>query len=48
MSDYTFASAVDLARLIKSRKVSSVEMLEHYLARVDKLNSSINAVIAQK
>ena len=47
MSDYTFASAVDLARLIKTRQVSSVEMLEHYFARVDKYNGPINAVIAQ-
>jgi amidase len=47
MSDYTFASAVDLARLIKARKVSSVEMLEHYFNRVDAHNAPINAVIAQ-
>jgi len=47
MTDYTFASATDLARLIKTRQVSSTEMLEHYLKRVDQYNGPINAVIAQ-
>ncbi len=47
MTDYTFASATDLARLIKARKISSVELLEHYFARVDAHNGPINAVIAQ-
>jgi amidase len=47
MTDYTFASATDLARLIKAREISSVELLEHYLRRVDAHNGPINAVIAQ-
>ena len=47
MTDYTFASATDLARLIKAREISSVELLEHYFRRVDAHNGPINAVIAQ-
>ena len=47
MTDYTFASATDLVRLIKTRQISSSELLEHYLTRVDQYNGPINAVIAQ-
>ncbi len=46
MADVTFAAANDLVRLIKTRAISSVELLEHYLARIDKYNKPINAVIA--
>jgi Asp-tRNA(Asn)/Glu-tRNA(Gln) amidotransferase A subunit family amidase len=33
--------------LIKSRQISSSELLKHYLERVDQYNGPINAVIAQ-
>ena len=46
MADVTFAAANDLVRLIKTRAISSAELLEHYLARIDKYNEPINAVIA--
>ncbi len=46
MADLTFAAANDLVRLIKTRAISSAELLEHYLARIDKYNAPINAVIA--
>jgi amidase len=47
MTDISFASATDLVRLIKSREISSIELLEHYLARIDAYNAPINAVIAE-
>jgi amidase len=47
MVDLSFASATDLVRMIKSREISSLELLEHYFARIDRLNGPINAVIAQ-
>ena len=47
MTDYTFASATDLVRLIKTKEISSVELLDHYFKRVDTHNGPINAVIAQ-
>jgi len=47
MTDITFAAANDLVRFIKTRAISSLELLEHYLARIDKYNPPINAVIAQ-
>ena len=47
MTDYTFASATDLVRLIKTRQISSSELLEHYFKRIDVHNAPINAVIAQ-
>jgi amidase len=47
MPDLSFASANDLVRLIKRREISSVELLEHYFARIDRLNAPINAVIAE-
>ncbi len=47
MTDLSFASATELVRLIKTREISSVELLEHFFARVDAHNGPINAVIAQ-
>ena len=47
MTDVTFASATDLVAMIKTRKISSVELLAHYFKRVDQYNGPINAVIAQ-
>lgn len=40
-----FASATELARLVRKRSVSARELLEMYLARIKRLNPSINAVI---
>ena len=46
MSDIAFASARRLAALIRRRKIGCLELLEHYLGRVDKYNPSLNAIIA--
>lgn len=42
-----FQSATDLAHAIRSGRVGAREALEHFLARVDRFNPTINAVIAQ-
>jgi len=34
MSDVAFRRAVDLARMIRSKEVCSVELTEHYVARL--------------
>ncbi len=45
MSDLAFASATDLAAAIQDRKISAVELLELYLARVDEYNGALNAIV---
>src|SRR5437016_3558329 len=40
-----FASAVELARLVRERQIGCLELLDLYLARVERLNPRINAVI---
>jgi amidase len=40
-----FKSATEIARLIRERKVSALEVLEHFLARVAKYNPKLNAII---
>ncbi len=45
MSDIALQPAHALAEAIRRRDVSSRELLEHYLARVDALNRPLNAVV---
>jgi amidase len=45
MDHLHFKSAVDIARLIRDRKISVTETLEHFLARVAKYNPKLNAII---
>ena len=42
---FPFGSAVQLARALRARKVSCVELLKAYLSRVDRFNPSINAIV---
>jgi amidase len=44
-SSFPFGSAVQLARAVRTGKVSAVELLRAYLDRVDRLNPAINAVV---
>jgi amidase len=40
-----WASATELLAGIRRREISSAELLEHYLDRIDRLNPAINAVV---
>src|SRR4028118_1357232 len=44
MSSLTFASAHQLARMIRDRQVSAVEVLDAYLTQIAKHNSQLNAI----
>ncbi|UZE47888.1 amidase family protein [Rhodopseudomonas sp. P2A-2r] len=46
MDGTAFRSATELAGLIKAKKISSEELLDLYLARIDKHNARVNAVVA--
>ena len=48
MADIAFSPARQLARLIRSKKIGCLELLEHYLARVAQHNPKLNAVIATR
>ncbi|HVS21515.1 MAG TPA: amidase [Pyrinomonadaceae bacterium] len=43
--ELTTKSATELAALIRSRSVSSVEVVEAHLRRIERVNSSLNAVV---
>ena len=45
MSDIAFESARRLAGRIRRREIGCVELLDHYLARVERFNPALNAVI---
>ena len=45
MSDLAFLSATELAAKIKDKEISSVELLQHYLERVDRFNGELNAIV---
>jgi amidase len=40
-----FSSAIEIARLVREHKVSAIDVLEHFLARVAKYNPGLNAII---
>ncbi|MFK8183866.1 MAG: amidase [Phormidesmis sp.] len=44
MSDITFLSASEIAEKIRDRTLSSTEMTQAYLAKIEKLNPSLNAI----
>lgn len=45
MSELAFASATALTAKIQSKEISAVELLNHYLDRVDRYNDDLNAVV---
>ena len=47
MSDLAFQSALQLGAAIRNRSVSAAEMLEYFIARIDRFNPDLNAVIVQ-
>ena len=48
MDTLAFSDASTLAQKIKSSEISSVELLDHYLNRVEKYNPEINAIICDQ
>jgi amidase len=44
--DLDFATATELTRALRDRTVSSRELLDHVLARVDQRNPDLNAIVA--
>jgi amidase len=45
MENLAFLSATQLLKKLKSREISAVALLEHFLDRVERLNPDINAVV---
>ena len=45
ITDPTFASAVELLRLYRARKISPLEVMQATLARIDAVNPRVNAVV---
>lgn len=46
MTDIAFAPATKLAGMIRRNKIGCLELLDHYLARVEKYNPQVNAIVA--
>ena len=46
MADLHFLPATELTRMLAAGEVSSVELLDHYLDRVERLDGPINSVVA--
>jgi amidase len=45
--DPTFLSATQLADLVRTRKIGALELLDHYIARVEQHDPRINAVVVR-
>ena len=45
MTDISFLPAVEIARLIREKKIGCLEALDHFLERVDRFNPSLNAIV---
>ena len=47
MADIAFASAKRQAALIRQRKLGCLELLDHYIARIERLDGALNAVVVR-
>ena len=45
MTDVTFKPAAELAQLIRDRQIGCLELLDHYLERVNQFNPQLNAIV---
>ena len=45
MSIPVFASATEMAHLVRTKAISPVELVEAHLARIDALNPTLNAYV---
>lgn len=48
MDELAFSDATTLARKIADKEVSALELLNHYIDRVDKYNQEVNAVVCEQ
>ena len=48
MEDRAFASATELSAEIADRRVGCVELLDYYLARVERHNPALNAIVVSQ
>ncbi|HTV88343.1 MAG TPA: amidase family protein, partial [Stellaceae bacterium] len=46
MDDLAFAAAARLAAMIRDRRIGCLELLDHYLARAERHNPALNAIVA--
>lgn len=47
MADLAFRPATDLARMIRAREIGSLELTEHYIGRIERLDGDVNAVVVR-
>ena len=47
MTDLAFQSATELAAGIRDKKVSSLELLDYFIGRVEKFNPALNAIVVK-
>ncbi|MDG2334975.1 MAG: amidase [Myxococcota bacterium] len=47
MGDWAFASATELASKIQAKEVGCLELLDYFLARVERFNPELNAIVVQ-
>ena len=45
--ELAFSSATDLARLIQQKKISSLELTQYYIERIEQFDEALNAVIVR-
>ena len=45
MDDLVFRSAKKLARLLRTRKLSTVEVMKAFIAQIEKVNPKVNAIV---
>src|SRR6516225_5721435 len=46
MNGHAFAAAADLAAEIRARRIGCLELLDFYLARAERFNPALNAIVA--
>jgi len=47
MDEFAFASAADLARAVRDRRIGCLELLDRMIARVERLDGALNAVVVR-
>ena len=47
MNEVIFASASEIARLIREKEISCVEVIESYISRIEDVNLVLNAVVCK-